>query len=324
MFGQHSLPSRRTGRLLIALAAVLWSTSGFFVKAPLFSGWPGPLLACWRALFACLVLIPMVRRPRWTWRLLPMVTFFIAMNWFYLSALVKTEASIAIWLQYTAPVWVFFVCVFVWREPVHRRDWVLLACAAAGVGLILAFELRGESAAGVIFGLLSGLTFAGILLSLRWLRAEDPAWLVALNHLAAAAALSPYIAWYPQCWPTGLQWAFVCGLGVLQMGLPYLLFAQGLKSVPGHEASGIALLEPVLVPVWVFVAWHGADNYLAPRWWTLAGGALILSGLLLRYIGQRDPPALGQDDEQPRSETEQRNSNRTHRPDDRAKPAQRD
>ena len=56
---------QRTGRLLILIAAIMWSTSGFFAKSPLFSDWPltadgtpvgGPLLAFWRALFACLVL----------------------------------------------------------------------------------------------------------------------------------------------------------------------------------------------------------------------------------------------------------------------------
>ncbi len=276
-------PSRHQARLLIAAAAVLWSTSGFFVKAPLFVGWPGPLLACWRAFFASLVLLPLVRRARWTWRLIPMILSFVAMNWFYLSAMVNTEAGNAIWLQYTAPVWVFLVSVLVWREPVHRLDWLLLFSAAAGVGLIVVCESRGDSLLGVIYGLLSGLCFAGIVLSLRWLRDEESAFLVALNHLVTALVLSPYIMANPQYWPSGWQWAFVAGLGMLQMGLPYLLFARGLQSVPSHEASGIALLEPVLVPVWVFLAWRHADNYTPPHWWTIVGGALILAGLIARY-----------------------------------------
>jgi hypothetical protein len=43
----------------------------------------------------------------------------------------------------------------------------------------------------------------------------------------------------------------------------------------------------LLVPVWVFLAWHGEPNYQAPRWWTFVGGGLILTGLLLRYLGPR-------------------------------------
>lgn len=279
--------SRQQARLLIAAAAILWSTSGFFVKAPLFTGWPGPLLACWRAFFASLVLLPLVRRPRWTWRLIPMVVAFVAMNWFYLSAMVNTEAGNAIWLQYTAPVWVFLVSVLVWREPADRLDWLLLFSAAAGVGLIVVCEFRGNSLAGVVYGLLSGFSFASIALSLRWLRDEESAFLVALNHLVTALVLSPYVIVNPQYWPSGWQWAFVAGLGILQMGLPYLLFAKGLRSVPSHEASGITLLEPILVPVWVFLAWRHADNYTPPHWWTIAGGALILAGLIARYSTRR-------------------------------------
>lgn len=284
---EPSLPSKHTGRILIAVAALLWSTSGFFVKAPLFAGWPGPLLAFWRAAFASLVLLPLVRRPRFSLRLIPMVASFAAMNWFYLSAMVKTEAGNAIWLQYTAPVWVFLVSAFVWRESVHRLDWLLLVFATAGVGLIVVCEFGGESLVGVVYGLLSGVMFAGIALSLRWLRDEESAWLVALNHLATAALLSPYVVYYPAYWPNSQQWAFIAALGVLQMGLPYLLFARGLRSVPSHEASGIALIEPLLVPVWVYLAWRHADNYTPPRWWTIAGGALILVGLLIRYTAHR-------------------------------------
>ena len=68
-------------RLLVLAAATLWSTSGFFVKAPYLAGWPGPVLAFWRAAFACVVLWPLVRRPQWSWKLLPTTATFVAMNY---------------------------------------------------------------------------------------------------------------------------------------------------------------------------------------------------------------------------------------------------
>ena len=282
---QPSEGHARTGRLLLVAAAVLWSTSGFFAKAPMFEGWPGPVLAFWRAAFASLVLLPLVRRPRWSIKLVPMVLVFTAMNFTFLSALSLTEASMAIWLQYTSPLWVFLVGAFWLREPVHRRDGWLIACGMSGVGLILFFELQGADTTGVIYGLLSGLTFAGVVLSIRQLRDQEAIWLIALNHLVAAILLSPY-AFNDTYWPEGWQWLYLACFGIFQMGLPYVLFARGLKAVAGHEASGIALLEPVLVPVWVYLAWHGAANYTPPRWWTLVGGALILTGLAIRYLGR--------------------------------------
>ena len=67
----HAAELREPARLLIVAAAVLWSTSGFFVKSPQLAGWPGPALAFWRAGFACVVLWPLVRRPQWSWKLIP-------------------------------------------------------------------------------------------------------------------------------------------------------------------------------------------------------------------------------------------------------------
>jgi len=299
----HAMPDLPTplaitlnrGRLLLVLAAVLWSTSGFFAKAPFFDNWPivaggyavrGPMLAFWRALFASVVLLPMIKRPRWTPRLIPMVLTFAVMNVTYLSAMTQTTAANAIWLQNTAPVWVFLASVFWLGEKVHRRDMLLLAFAVSGIGLILWFELRGQSLPGVVYGVLGGITFAGVVLSLRWLRDEDPAWLIALNHLVTAAILLPYVVWQGT-WPTPNQTAFLCAFGMLQMGIPYWLFARAVQSVSSQEAAGIVLLEPLLLPVWVFLAWRNDPSYQAPAWWTIVGGTLIFTGLVIRFVTGR-------------------------------------
>lgn len=265
-------------RLLVLTAALLWSTSGFFVKAPYLKGWPGPVIAFWRAVFACVVLWPMVRRPTWSWKILPAAATFVVMNYTYLEAMARGSAANAIWLQCTAPVWVLLVGVFIFGERAGWRDWLLVAFAVAGVAVILYYESKGESFEAVGWGLASGLFYAGVVLSLRQMRTMESAWIVAVNHLATAIVLAP-LALVGSHFPAGIQWPYLAGLGMLQMGLPYVLFARGLKHVTGHEATGIGLLEPILVPVWVYLAW--GDK---PAWWTLAGGGLILLGLAIRYL----------------------------------------
>jgi drug/metabolite transporter, DME family len=279
---EHAL----TGRLLVIAAAVLWSTSGFFAKSPFFESWPlemrGPLLAFWRALFAALVLLPMTRQRRGSWWMLPMVLAFAAMNFTYLKAMTLTTAANAIWLQCTAPIWVFVLGALLMKESMRWLDGITLAFVAAGVGLIVAMEAQGESLAGVLYGLASGVFLAFVYLMLRRLRAFDTWWLVALNHAVAATLFAPFVVWQG-VWPSGVQLAVLACFGVLQMGLPYVLFARGMRHIPTYEGSGLALLEPLLVPVWVFLAWGHLATYQAPRWWTYAGGGLILLGLLLRY-----------------------------------------
>src|SRR6185503_4223638 len=100
----------------------------------------------------------------------------------------------------------------------------LVAFAIAGVAMILHYESHGESLEAVVWGLASGVFYAGVVLSLRQLRSMESAWLVALNHLVTALVLMPF-AFGTTHFPTGVQWLLLGGLGIVQMGLPYVLFA---------------------------------------------------------------------------------------------------
>ena len=114
--GHVLIPTASQARFLVLMAALLWSTSGFFVKSPYLEDWKGPRVAFWRAAFACVALWPFVRRPHWTFALIPMTILFAGMNYTYLTAMVEGSAANAIWLQCTAPVWVLLVGVFVLGE----------------------------------------------------------------------------------------------------------------------------------------------------------------------------------------------------------------
>ena len=273
------------GRWFVFAASVLWSTNGLFVKSPLFANWPsdqrGALLGLWRALFAVAILLPLVRRPQLSWRLLPMAIAFAAMSGVFLQSMVWTTAANAIWLQNIAPVW---LCLFSFLggEKIDRRDLRTLGFAASGIGLILVCEL-GQSGAtvetiwGVLLGLLSGMFYSFVIYFLRHLRDFDAAWLVVINLATTALLMSP-LPTVTGIWPHGEQWLALAAFGVFQLGLAYYCFARGVKTISSQEAAGLGLLEPIMVPIWV---WLRYGELPAP--WTMAGGALILIGLALRY-----------------------------------------
>ncbi len=266
----------------------MWSTSGFFAKAPWFDGWDpqarGVLLAFFRSLFAVIVLVPMIRRPRFRPAMLLMTVCFAGMVWSFMEAMVHGPAANAIWLQYLCPAWVALGGSVVLRERVGVRDRRMLAFCLSGVLFILVMEFRGGSGLYASFmGILSGVTFAGVLLSMRELRDEDAAWLITLNHGATVLMLMPW-AWAAHEPIAAGSYAALGLFGVFQMSVPYVLFARGLRSVAGAEASMLSLIEPLLVPLWVFVAWHDHASYQAPPWWTWVGGGMILCGLLQRYL----------------------------------------
>ncbi len=267
---------------------MLWSTSGFFAQAPWFEAWPesvrGLMLAFWRSAFSLLVLAPMIRRPCWRWPMLPMVLCFTIMVWSYMSAMVHGPAANAIWLQYLSPAWVLLGGVLLLKEQVARADLRMLACCLTGVLLILGMQIRhGSGIYAAAMGILSGVTFAGVVLALRQMRDVDTAWLITLNHGATAVLLFPWV-WQREEQIAPASYAILGLFGVFQMSLPYILFARALRSTPSPEASVLTLIEPVLVPIWVYVAWHHHASYIHPPWWTWVGGGLILTGLLSRYV----------------------------------------
>ncbi|HUY88882.1 MAG TPA: EamA family transporter [Pirellulales bacterium] len=291
----HASRHVATGRACVLLAALLWSTSGLFVKAGLFSDWPehqrGMLFAFWRAAFAGLLLLPAVRRPQWDWKLLALAFSFTTMSVCVLQSMTYTTAANAIWLENTAPLWVCLCGVLVWPDGFERRDLAPLVCGGLGVGIILYYELRGADLGaqqiGVLLGVVSGVVYAGVIVCLRQLRSLGGAWLVAVMHVAAAAALAPFCL-ASGTWPVGQQWLALLGFGLFQTGVPYLLYARGVRSITSQEAAGIGLLEPVMSPLLVYV-FYGEKTAC----WTIVGGVLILFGLAARYAKVGGRPAPG-------------------------------
>ena len=272
------------GRLLIVLAAVLWSSSGVFVKSPPLEALPrdsaGPTIAFYRAVVATLVLLPFFRpsRLRWHPALPVLVLCFAAMNILFISSMTLTTAANTILLQYSAPIWMFIASVTLLREKVDRRNVAGLVLGMVGVIVILQSFLGGAEALGVCLGVGAGVAYAGVVVCLRVLRDHDPIVLTTLNFAVSAAVLIPWVV-VSGAVPDAPQAGVITAFGIIQVAAAYLVFTRGMQTVTPQEAGVITLLEPVLNPLWVLLLWHepvaGA---------TVVGGLFILSGLGVRYL----------------------------------------
>jgi drug/metabolite transporter (DMT)-like permease len=293
-------PSVAGGRLCIVAAAILWSLSGFFTRLlqkPSLLDLNEPRLtplqiAFFRAFFAGLFLLPMVRRQDIRFRPLApvMIGLFAAMNALFISAVALGPSANAILLQNTAPFFVFLVSVFALGEPADRRSLYAILIGMPGMILIVAAGGRLDVPFQVtLMGLGSGVTYAGIILCLRHLRAESSQWLIVQNHLGSAVYLAAAVLLcngmtYWTDWlatPTVRQLAVLAVFGSVQMGLPYFLFARGLRSVGPQEAGALTLIEPILNPVWAFLVSPDTDT---PTIYTAVGGLLIVGALAYRYM----------------------------------------
>ena len=66
-------------------------------------------------------------------------------------------------------------------------------------------------------------------------------------------------------------------LGVVQLGIPYVLYSIAIQRVTALEAILLPMLEPILNPIWVALAqgeWPGR--------WSLVGGTLVLGAVIGR------------------------------------------
>ncbi|MDP7398202.1 MAG: DMT family transporter [Lentisphaeria bacterium] len=288
MTGTATEADRWRGRLLILAAAVLWSTGGAFIKSPILGGIEpvavrGPLLACGRTAFAALLLLAF--RPwrliRWRVGLLPLLFSFAAMNVLLVCSMTRAAAGDVIFLQYSAPLWVCVVAATWLREPLVKSNLIALVIGMSGVAVIVVASVSTPDWVGVWLALGSGVGYAGVILSLRALRDEDSIGLIFLCMCLSSLVLVPWVAGSVHHL-NGERFLWLAIFSVVQIGVPYILFARGLRWVTAQEGSLITLLEPVLTPLWVLLLWRVT---VAPH--TIMGGGLILAALLVTLRPER-------------------------------------
>ena len=280
--------SSNRGRLLILAASLFWSLGGVLAKE---IGLGGAPLAFWRSLFAALALLPFVPARHRVFRpsMMPLGLAFAATMGLYLGAMKATTAANAIFLQCSATFWTIPLAALLLREKPDRRSLAGIALAMVGVALIVVRGRDGRPGEGwgIALGLGSGVGYAAIVVGLRGLRDLDPIWLAAFNNIVTAAALGLWVAAGSGSIPTPepREWPTLIAFGVVQLAIPYALFARGLRSVQAPEAALITLLEPVLNPTWVWLR-HGER----PADASMVGGLFLIAGVAVRYLPARARP----------------------------------
>jgi len=289
--------SYRWGITLLFAAAVLWSLNGALIKL-INEGGRGPhgvTIAFYRSLFAGLFLLPLARGKLHTLRSLgrspgddgrpaprglrpaavACVVLFTLMTASFVVANTMTKAANVIILQYTSTFWIFGLSPWVVREKPRAGDVWILGLAMAGIAIIFAGNVAA-SLSGLVIALASGMFFGLLTLMIRRLRDCDSAAVTVLNNLGSAALLLPAAWVIGELILSPRGWVLLVAMGVVQFGIPYYLYTLGLTRVPAHQAALITIAEPVLVPVWTYLAVKEAVPLT-----TVAGGGVVLMALVI-------------------------------------------
>jgi len=264
------------GRLLVAAAALLWSSGGLAIKLV-------PLSALgvvfWRSFVSAIFLLVVFRpsRARWRHAAPSTVVVYALMILTFVSATKMTTAANAIFLQYTGPLYVLALAPFLLKERFRKADAVAVGVAVAGMSLFFVGRLESGALLGNVVAICSGLFFGLTILLLRRDASGDAIPSVIAGNLAAAALALPFARGNLALDGSGIL--LILFLGVVQLGVSYVLFVKGLKTVPAAEASLIGMLEPMFNPLWAFL---GLGE--RPSAWALLGGAIVLVAVAARTI----------------------------------------
>ena len=269
-----------TPLLYVLAAALLWSTGGLFIKWTTIGGLE---LSFWRSLFAIFTVAFFTRREGFGINRLTAAASFLyaVLLILFVLATKTTTAANAIFLQYTAPVYLLILEPVIYKEKFRSRDLITVAVCLGGMALFFVGQLRPQDVAGNVMALASGFCFALYFLLLRHPRAREVnrASSVIYGNTLAVIMTAPWgLATLTSI--TGHDLIGVAYLGIIQLGVAYTFFTLGMaRGVRSLDAGIICYVEPVLNPVWVFLVLGEK-----PSRWALLGGTVIVAAVIVHML----------------------------------------
>jgi len=261
--------------LLLLTAAILWSLGGVLIKS---IDWTPLAIAGSRSLIAIVVIglvMPGVYR-KISWSILPGALAYAGTVILFVVATKLTSAANAIFLQYTAPVYIAIISPWVLQEGTRPLDWLLIFVALCGVALFFFDQLSFEGLSGVIAALASGVSFAWLTVFMRRHRNESPEAILLLGNFLTLLFALPWMFPFAKLEHNGI-WILL--LGVFQLAIPYLLYSRAIKHIRALDAAIISIIEPILNPIWVILV----KGEHASRW-SIIGGVIVLTTSLFRSV----------------------------------------
>jgi drug/metabolite transporter (DMT)-like permease len=268
----------RRGVLLVAGAMLAWSTAGLLARLVATDPWT---TLFWRSIYAGLSLGAYL-----VWRdgagLLTgfrrlgvagwaMAACFGASMMFFINALAHTSVAAVLVFQAVSPLFAAALAWIMLRERVSAPKLTAILFCLAAMVFIVADGDPGRLIGNLLsFGM--AITYSGSVVLARQ-RTDVPTTEATLVGVIMVAIVSaPFASFTVQ----PHEMALLAGFGVVQMGLALVMFTTGVRLIPAADAGLISILEAVLAPVWVWLAF-GED----PGWRTLVGGAVVMTAVLL-------------------------------------------
>ncbi|MDF2674085.1 MAG: putative permease, superfamily [Clostridiales bacterium] len=268
--------NERTGLILMLLgSAFLWSTGGFLIKLVDLSSFQ---IASIRSLITATVLLIVIKKPTFNFSMNKILgaIAYASMSLCYISATKMTTAANAIILQYTAPIYIAIFGGWLLKERASLKDWVTILFVIGGMVLFFFDDIGGGMMKGNIIAIFSGVALAFNTIFMRRQKDENP-----LENVFWGCILT-FIVASPSTFAKVPDTKSIIGLlllGIFQLGISYILYSKAIKKITALEATFISLVEPILSPVWVFLAIGEI-----PGVFSVLGGVIVLAAITVNCL----------------------------------------
>ncbi len=262
----------RKGIRLMVLTALLWSTGGLLIKL---LPWHPSVIAGARSGLACVVFAIYMgaagMKPVFS-RGTALVGVSMAVNFHcFVAANKLTAAANAVILQSTTPIFIIVLSALFFGTRFSRRELAAVSLCMGGITLFFLDSLTPGNLLGNALALLGGVLMGVMFVfSARAQSEAETTTGILCGHLFTALAGLPFWLWHPPELSAATVTAALA-MGIFQMGIPYVLYGLAIRRCPPLHCSLLAMLEPLLNPLWVFWAVGERPGPLA-----LAGGAAVI------------------------------------------------
>ena len=251
--------------------------------------------------------------------------FLLAVHWITFFMAVKVGGVAVATLGFASfPAFIALLDVVLFRERIGRAEGTMLALVTLGLVLVTpSFDVGDQGTVGLLWGLASGLSFAGLaicnrrgnrgmdaiqvafwqnllvallVLPLLGLGLADGADGVPMTDAAHAASQLPSAQANPSQEHLSQEavsasidlasWFWLAVLGVLCTGLAHTLFVKSLEALDARSAGMIIALEPVYA---IACAWWLFGEEPSGR--MLVGASLIILATVLLAMGHKPSAA---------------------------------
>jgi len=281
-----NIPSHRKGLIYISFTAFLWSTSGYLIK---YLSIDALQISLFRSGIAAITIYFIVsfRKPKFKFEFdtasnLASV-FYAGILILFVFATKMTTAANAIFLQFTAPVYLVVLEPLLMKTKFQPKNIITIIICVFGMILFFFGRLEIGNIYGNLIAICSGICFAMFSLLVKFKKVKHNSENTISSAIVgnALVAVVAFILIFPMFSISLNEALILLYMGSIQIGVSYVIFNEGIKYVSATETMIIATLEAIFNPIWVFI---GLGEI--PSVYSILGGIIIFGAIIWRNFSK--------------------------------------